>query len=210
MAKATRTGDSTRESSRHDGRNDGGRRDEIVAQAVALFDAKGYAGTSVSDIAEAVGLSKPALYHWIEHKEDVLFWIHEDVSRMLIENAESRLALERPAAEQLRGITRDLLSLMDTHRDYLRVFFEHFRELEPQRQAKITARRAEYQALVQGLVERGMATGEFRPQEPAIITNAFFGMCIWAYQWYKADGPLSNEQVADTIFDLLLGGLEAR
>ena len=87
MSKSTRT-------------REGGRRDEIVAQAVALFNAKGYAGTSVNDIADALGLSKPALYHYIQHKEDVLYWIHEDFALLL------------------------------THRDCLRVFFEHFRELD--------------------------------------------------------------------------------
>ena len=196
--------------SREPATREGGRRDEIVAQAVALFDAKGYAGTSVNDIAEAVGLSKPALYHWIQHKEDILYWIHEDVSQMLLENARARLEQHIPPREQLRGVARDLLGLMDTHRDWLRVFFEHFRELESGRQELIMARRAEYQSVVQGMLESGMASGAFRTTDPALATNALFGAFVWAYQWFKPDGPLTSEQVADVIFDLLLGGLEAR
>jgi AcrR family transcriptional regulator len=189
---------------------EGGRRPEIVAQAVALFDAKGYAGTSVNDIADAVGLSKPALYHYIQHKEDVLFWIHEDFTGMLHARLLERLELPRPMRDQLRDIVRDILALMLTHRDYLRVFFEHYRELDAERQAEIAARRHEYRMLVQGVVERGAESGEFRALDPGVTTNAIFGMCNWAYQWYSPDGPLTNEEVADSIFDLLLGGLEAR
>lgn len=187
----------------------GGRRADIVREAVALFDAKGYAGTSVNDIAEAVGLSKPALYHYIQHKDDVLFWIHEEFAGLLFDKLEARLGSDRPLRDQLRDLVHDILGLMETHRDYLRVFFEHFRELDPERQALVAVRRDEYRMLVQGLVERGMAAGEFRQADPAITTNAIFGMCTWAYQWYKADGPLTNAQVADTLYELLLGGLAA-
>jgi AcrR family transcriptional regulator len=197
MPKSTRT-------------REGGRRDEIVAQAVALFNAKGYAGTSVNDIADALGLSKPALYHYIQGKEDVLYWIHEDFAQMLIAKLESRLAEPRQMRDQLRDIVRDILALMLTHRDYLRVFFEHFRELDGERAAEIADQRDHYRRLVQGVIERGSANGEFRALDPGITTNSIFGMCNWAYQWYDPAGPRSNVEVADTMFDLLLGGLEAR
>ena len=197
MSKSTRT-------------REGGRRDEIVAQAVALFDAKGYAGTSVNDIADALGLSKPALYHYIQRKEDVLYWIHEDFAQMLIAKLEGRLAEPRPLRDQLRDVVRDILALMVTHRVYLRVFFEHFRELDPERQAEIAEQRNHYRHLVQGVIERGSASGEFRALDAGITTVSIFGMCNWAYQWYDPAGSLSNLEVADTMFDLLLGGLESR
>lgn len=186
------------------------RRDEIVAQAVALFDAKGYAGTSVNDIADAVGLSKPALYHYIDGKGDILHWIHEDFAQLVVVKLEARLEESHAMRDQLRDIVHDLLDLMATHREYLRVFFEHFRELDPEQRAEITVRRDQYRGLVQRVVERGMANGELRPLDPAVTTLAIFGMCNWAYQWYDPSGPLSTGDIADTMFDLLIGGLEAR
>lgn len=189
---------------------EGGRRDEIVAQAVALFNAKGYAGTSVNDIADALGLSKPALYHYIQRKEDVLYWIHEDFARLLIEKLESRLEEPRPMRNQLQDVVRDILALMLTHRDYVRVYFEHFRALDDERQAEIAVQRNHYRHLVQSIIERGIVGGEFRALDPGVTTTSIFGMCNWAYQWYDPAGPLSNVEVADTMFDLLLGGLESR
>ncbi len=186
------------------------RRDEIVARAVELFDAKGYAGTSVSDIADAVGLSKPALYHYIQRKEDILYWVHGDFTEVSIEKLEARLQEGGPMRGQLQGIVRDLIGLMATHREYIRVFFEHHRELDQERGAEIRASRDRYTGLVRGVIEQGIANGEFRALDPMVTTLSLFGMCNWAYQWFDPSGPLDTDEIADRMVDLVLGGLEAR
>ena len=74
-------------------------------------------------------------------------------------------------------------------------FFEHYRELSEADQATIRDKRDRYQAHVQALVERGIATGMFRETEPRLTTLAVFGMCNWAYQWFNRDGELRAREI---------------
>jgi AcrR family transcriptional regulator len=181
------------------------KRRELVAQAAELFDQTGYHTTSVAELARAVGLQKPTLYHYFASKDEILFSIHEGFIDLLIERQEARSGLT--GAESLREIMCDVLGLMDTHRGHVRVFFEHYRELSPDHQATIARKRDAYQALVEEVIARGVRSGEFRDVDPRLTTLAVFGMCNWAYQWYRSDGPLRSRELAELFFDLLFNGL---
>jgi AcrR family transcriptional regulator len=98
------------------------KRREVVERAATLFDSAGYHTTSVAELAAAVGLSKPALYHYVSSKDEILFWIHEEFIDLLIAKQKRRPS-DVPASAALREIMSDLLELMDTHRGHVRVFF---------------------------------------------------------------------------------------
>lgn len=181
------------------------KRRELVAQAAELFDRAGYHTTSVGELARAVGIQKPTLYHYFSRKDEILFSIHEEFIDLLIERQNARSGLA--AAESLREIMGDVLSLMDTHRGHVRVFFEHHRELSPEDQATIARKRDAYQTMVEEVIARGTRAGEFRDLDPRLTTLAVFGMCNWAYQWYRSDGPLRTRRIAELYFDLLFNGL---
>ena len=182
------------------------KRREVVTLAAELFDREGYHTTNVAQVAAAVGISKPTLYHYFSSKDEILFWVHEEFIDLLIEKAEGR-APELPAAETLREMMGDVLGLMDTHRGHVRVFFEHYRELAAEDQVTIRTKRDRYQDMVQAVVERGIREGVFQALDPRLVTLAVFGMCNWAYQWYRSDGPLTSREIADLFFHLLFDGL---
>jgi AcrR family transcriptional regulator len=184
------------------------RRREVVAQAAGLFDRAGYHTTSVAELAHAVGLSKPALYHYFSGKDEVLYWIHEEFIDLLIEKQRGRDGL--PAGEALLEVMNDVIGLMETHRGHVRVFFEHHRELASEDRATIRAKRNAYRGLVEDVIRRGTADGEFRDVDARLATLAVFGMCNWAYQWYRPDGELSTRQIAELFFDLIVNGLRRR
>lgn len=181
------------------------KRRELVDRAAELFDRAGYHTTSVSELARAVGISKPTLYHYVSGKDEILFWIHEEFIDLLIERQGSRRGMA--AAEALSEVMADVLSLMETHRGHVRVFFEHYRELSVADRATIQVKRDRYRALVEAVVARGIRDGELRAVDPRLATLALFGMCNWAYQWYRPDGPLSSRELAEVFFDLLFNGL---
>ena len=184
------------------------KRREVIAQAAELFDRAGYHTTSVAAVAEAAGIRKPTLYHYFSGKDEILFWIHEEFIDLLIEKQRAREC--RSAGETLLAIIGDVLDLMRTHRGHVRVFFEHHRELSADDQETIEAKRDAYRRMVEDVVARGVETGEFREVDPRLTTLAVFGMCNWAYQWYRPDGPLDSGEIAAFFFDLLLNGLRGR
>lgn len=184
------------------------RRKEVVQRAAELFDQAGYHTTNMGELARAVGLEKPTLYHYFSGKDEILYWIHDEFIDLLIEKAEKRKTQSLAAGAELRGIMRDVLGLMETHRGHVRVFFEHYRELTDERRATIRKKRDRYEELVRAVAERGIRDGEFRNVDYRLVTLAIFGMCNWAYQWYHRDGAQTTDDLADFFYDLLVHGLE--
>jgi len=182
------------------------RRRQLVDRAADLFDRDGYHAVNVAAVANAVGLKKATLYHYFTGKDEILFWIHEEFITLLLERA-GRHTTEEPAKDALEAIMGDVLELMHTHRGHVRVFFEHHRELSKRSSAAIQTKRDAYQEIVEEIVRRGIANGEFRDIDPRLTTLAVFGMCNWAYQWYQADGRLQPREIARFFADLLYEGL---
>lgn len=181
------------------------KRRDVVTQAAELFDRAGYHTTNVAEVANAVGISKPTLYHYFSGKDEILFWIHEEFIDLLIEQQRARSGLT--ARESLLEAMADVLELMRTHRGHVRVFFEHHRELAAADRETIRGKRNAYRDLVEDAIRRGIADGEFRDVEPRLTTLAVFGMCNWAYQWYRPDGELTTREIAERFLDLLMNGL---
>jgi AcrR family transcriptional regulator len=120
------------------------RRHQIVAAAAGLFDTHGYGNTSMEDVAFRVSIAKPTLYHYFRSKEEILRSIHEEFIQILIDKYMERISSGLDPENLLLGAMKDIFSLMVTHRGYVRVFFEHQRELtseaklaEPSRPTRI-------------------------------------------------------------------------
>ena len=95
-----------------------------------LFDAQGHGNTSTEDVALAVSIAKPTLYHYFRSKEEILRSIHEEFIQLLTEKYLQRVSTGAEPEELALGAMKDILSLMVTHRGYVRVFFEHHRDVE--------------------------------------------------------------------------------
>ncbi|BCJ70416.1 TetR/AcrR family transcriptional regulator [Polymorphospora rubra] len=191
-------------------RNADDRRAEIVLRAAELFDEVGYHLTSMDDIARAVGLSKPTLYHYFTSKDSILLAIHEEFISILLGRQRQRLEQDdRGTSDLLLDVMVDICDLMRTHRGYVRVFFEHHRELPEASRAKALAARDAYFDSVRGLFERGRAES-LLAGDPMLNSMALFGMCNWAYQWYDPRGTLTSLDVARHFHRILLQGVERR
>jgi AcrR family transcriptional regulator len=184
-----------------------GRMRQIVDHAAELFDARGYHEVSMEEIAEAVGIRKPTLYHYVSSKDEILFLIHQEFMQLAMDRHSARRELSIPASVRLESTMGDILELMHTHRGHVRVFFEHFRELPTDYRHEIAGRRVEYQNIVEEVIRSGVESGEFRRVDVKLTSLAVFGMCNWSYQWYRNDGRLSPDQVAHIFWQLLIDGI---
>jgi AcrR family transcriptional regulator len=185
------------------------RRAEIVRLAAELFDREGYHQTSMERLAAAAGVAKPTLYHYFSGKEEILGEIHRQFIEPLIARHERRLGFSLRPRQLLLEAMGDVLELMETHRGHVRVFFEHYRELPPDAHAAVKRRRDHYESLIEAVIERGVAEGEFRAANTRLTTLAVFGMCNWAYQWYRSGGPLRPREIAYHLWDILERGIGA-
>jgi AcrR family transcriptional regulator len=183
------------------------RRREIARTAAELFDSAGYPKTTMEDIAQAVGVGKSTLYHYFSSKDEILFWIHEEFIDHLIERHEKRLTAQLTPSVLLLEVMADILELMETHRGHVRVFFEHHRELPIERKETIRIKRNHYEAMIEDIFVSGMVSGEFRDTDPKLVSLAMFGMCNWAYQWYRPQGALRTRDIAYSFWSYLVHGV---
>jgi AcrR family transcriptional regulator len=182
----------------------------IVDGAAELFDQRGYERVSMEDIAAAVGVRKPTLYHYVHGKDEILALIHREFMSLVTSRADSRRALPLSAGQELLELMADILELMHTHRGHVRAFFEHQWELPENVRAAVRQERDGYEAMVEAVVRRGVEAGEFRQVDVRLATLAMFGMCNWAYKWYRHDGPLRTREIAYTFWDMLMCGMLPR
>lgn len=183
------------------------RRAEILEAAAALFDELGFHRTSTAAIADRVGTAKATVYHYFRAKHDLLYAIHDEwIDELLLRFEQSREA-GRSDLELLHDVFRHIVSLIDAKPGHVRVFFEYFRELPSDLLAAARVKRDRYESLVEDTVLRGMQQGSIVWQDPRTATFALFGMCNWAYQWYRPGGRLRPEEVADQMFTIFMSGV---
>lgn len=186
------------------------KRGQIVTRAAALFDGQGYHATTMEDIAAAVGIAKPTLYHYYRSKDEILYAIHEEFIDLLLAEHKQRATdpLLGPDA-LLQGIAGDILELMQTHRGHVRTFFEHHRELPPRQRATIRQKRDQYAGIVEKLLQHGVDQGVFQT-DPKMCALHFFGMCNWAYQWYRPGTDVAPRAIGEGFWRMLRDGIRTR
>jgi TetR/AcrR family transcriptional regulator, cholesterol catabolism regulator len=188
----------------------GNRRQQIARTAAQLFQERGYHETGVDDIADAVGLRKPTLYHYVKGKGEILALIHEEMIDSVLDRLEGYVTERLDPREGLRGVVTDIFELMHTRPGYLQVFFEHHRELPDPLRASVLEKRTRYLQLVETLIQEGVAQGIFRPVNVRLKTMALFGMTNWSYQWYRPDGLFTYREVAEEVVDTFLNGVSTK
>lgn len=184
------------------------REQDLLAAAAQLFAQQGYPGTAMSQVAAACGLSKPALYHYVPDKAELLARICEAHVEKLALLVREVLAQSLEPTEQLRELVRRFLAVYAAARHEHRVLTEDLKFLPEPRQQRIRELERE---VVNGFAE---ALTMLRPQlgpgalaKP--VTMLLFGMINWTYTWHRPDGALSDAQLAELVAALLLGGLPA-
>ncbi|GAB5602261.1 TetR/AcrR family transcriptional regulator [Thermus sp. FJN-A] len=183
-------------------------KDRILEEAAKLFTEKGYEATSVQDLAQALGLSKAALYHHFRSKEEVLFAISLRALEGLLEATSGAATLPDPEAALLRHMEAHA-RYFEENRPFFVAMLQGLSSLSGERRARIVALRDRYEERLRFLLKRGMEAGVFRPLDPALVGRGILGMLNWMVRWFQPGGPMGAEAVARFYFDLVLKGLKA-
>ncbi|MCW0216468.1 MAG: TetR/AcrR family transcriptional regulator [Pseudonocardia sp.] len=189
------------------------RYERIVDAAAELFRAKGYEGTSITEIAEAAGLTKGSLYHYIHTKEDLLYAIVEEAHHSTAALGEQLVVSRADAVDKLRMAVERHLRGTEKNLTKIRVFYREFSGLPHERFAEIIARRDTYERAIRDLVRQGQDEGTFAAHLDTRLTAASILATLNSVQaWFRPDGELSMTEVIDGFTDLLLRsvGVETR
>ena len=187
---------------------------QIFFAAAQLFCEQGYDATTMSDIGDAIGVTKAAIYHFVPGgKQDLLYSIinygMDTVDEFVIAPARdiadaegrlraiiinhAKLVLRRSTAQGFNPVT---------------VVTDEVASLSPAQRRKIDQRKREYMDLVRETLRQLQSDGKFKDDlDVTVVAFSLIGTIIWLGHWYRPDGRLSADKVANVICRMALGGI---
>ncbi|GAA5235747.1 TetR/AcrR family transcriptional regulator [Verticiella sediminum] len=180
----------------------------VLEAAARLFMERGFAGTSMSDVARTLQVSRPTLYYYFENKDSILAALVEEVT---ITSSENSRALDQDAdpIQALHGAVRRQVEFIIENATIYRVLTNSQVFLPPSlRAVNDEAKQAIFKNF-EHLIERGVASGRLREVNPALAALTVIGMCNWTASWYREGGGLARPQVAEQIADMATAALAA-
>jgi len=181
------------------------RRSELTREAARLFAEKGFHGTSVGDLAAAMGVQKGSLYHHIASKQELLYETMRE-GAAAFHGALDAIPEGLPATEKIRLALRAHLRIVAEQLDVATVFVREWRYLEGERLDEIVAERRRYEERIRDLFREGRELSELRADlDETAAALLFLSAANWAYTWLKPGGD--TDALADRFYALLVDGM---
>ncbi|MDJ0359172.1 MULTISPECIES: TetR/AcrR family transcriptional regulator [unclassified Rhodococcus (in: high G+C Gram-positive bacteria)] len=188
-----------------------GRREELLELAATLFAERGMRATTVRDIADAAGILSGSLYHHFDSKESMVDEILRGFLDELFDSYHKIVAEGLGPRETLEGLVVASFDAIDRSHSAVAIYQDEAKHLVgTERFEYITERNSEFRELWNGVVERGIADGSFRPDVDVELVYRFMRDTVWvAVRWYRPGGKLTAEAVAQQYLAIVLDGLSS-
>lgn len=184
------------------------RKEQVLAKAEQFFAERGFHGTSMRDIADALSIQGGSLYSHIESKDDVLWEIVTSAGDRFFYAIEPIVASDLITVEKLRRVIASHVTVITDNLAAAAVYSTEWRNLLEPRRSKFAARRDEYERIIRGLVHDCIMEGVFGAVDEKFATLLMLSSLNWIYQWYKPDGPMTPDEIARRLTDMLFNGLK--
>lgn len=185
-------------------------RDDILESSAQVFRQKGFHGASMADIAEAVQLQKASLYHHFSGKQEILVALLDRALDMVSSQMQAVMARDIPADEKLTLAMQTYLKTLSQQGDLVFVLLLEYRSLETELYSRHIPNRDRFERMWRDLLSEGVRTGVFQCADISMASRALLGAINWTITWYRPDGALSIEEIADHCASLFLSGLRPR
>lgn len=191
-------------------RGTGATPERIVGAAVRLFAAKGFDATTVQEVVEAASVTKGALYHYFQSKDDLLFEIYRSLIGRQMADLDEIVAAGLDPATTVRRILVSLVETTAASVDETAVFVREMHRLDADRMASFRAERRRYHETFRSVVEQAQRDGRFSSAVPADTAVLIaLGVVNQLPTWYRPEGPKSPTRLGEEIADFVLAGLGA-
>lgn len=184
------------------------RKDIIRQTAHRMFKEKGYAATSMRDLAKAVGIEAASLYNHISSKEEILNEICFDIAAQFFKAFEEAIAEEKTPAKKLKAAIHAHIGVIVNNLDASTVFFHEWIFLKEPDLAKFKKLRFQYEQSFRDIIQKGIEKSDFKDMNVKLVSFTIFSALNATYDLYKTSERLSQEEIAESISNLLLKGIK--
>jgi AcrR family transcriptional regulator len=180
------------------------KRDRIVDAAADLFYERGFTRTTLDDVAERLGVTKPFIYHGFGSKTALLAEICTRGVQAALSEIEQVQALGLPPAEALRRFLPRYVAAVLRAQKKIAINLREEKNLEPADAERLAALRQHFMARVESLLREGRDSGVIRVADPRIAAFTLVGAASWTTFWYNPGGTLSSDVIAQRMADVAL------
>jgi AcrR family transcriptional regulator len=182
---------------------------QVLEVAVAVFNERGYDGTSMADLAERLGIAKSAIYHHVAGKEELLRLALARALDGLSAVVERVRGLDAPAIERLEQLVRGSVQVLQAELPYVTLLLRVRGNTPVERDALATRRG--FDRFVADLVKEAEGDGDIRPElDPTTTARLLFGMVNSVVEWYRPTRRASPQAVVDAVCTIVFDGLRVR
>jgi AcrR family transcriptional regulator len=183
--------------------------ESLLAVAVKLFNERGYDGTSMEDLSRKLGITKSAIYHHVDSKQDLLRLAVNRAMDALFAELDQLAQVDGRAIDRLEHLVRGSVLVLAGNLPFVTLLLRVRGNTKVEREA--LARRRDFDRLVAGLVAEAAAEGDLRSDiDPAVTARLLFGLVNSLIEWYRPRGAAAATQLADTVVTVAFDGLRVR
>jgi AcrR family transcriptional regulator len=184
------------------------KRRSILKAAAAVFNERGFHSTSMSDVANALGVSKPFLYYYLKDKDDIIF----QCSRVATLELHALLDEVREADvngwQRMQMLFRRYAYVMTTDFGICLIRATAPGSMTEERREMLWSGRRRLNREVERIVAEGIADGSIRACDPRMLSFAMFGAFNWISFWYDNKGRQKPEMIAESFLEFFSRGVE--
>lgn len=186
------------------------RKEQLIEAAAQLFKQRGYASTSMRDLAAEVGMEAASLYHHIKSKEEIL----EHICFALATRFEMAINevndIYFNAEEKLRTAIKNHVEILTGNVNHSAVFLQEWRNLTEPKLTEFKELRNAYEKELRVIIKDGINEDVFDQVDEKFAALTILSTVNWVNEWYKPDGKMNAEQIATKLSDFILGGLRKK
>jgi TetR/AcrR family transcriptional regulator, cholesterol catabolism regulator len=179
----------------------------IYEKAARVIHERGFDATSLNDIAEAVGVTKGGLYHYIDGKEGLLFAIMNFAMDIVAQEIVAPAREVADAAERLRLIVRNHAQVIIEKGQAMTILLDENQGLTPAHRKAIARRRRAYYEFMRETLEALQAEGKLAEVDVSIAAMNLMGQLVWLAHWYNPQGRMAHAAFLDEFTKVALTGL---
>jgi TetR/AcrR family transcriptional regulator, cholesterol catabolism regulator len=184
------------------------RKEQIDQVATTLFKSRGFAATTMRDLALELGIEAGSLYSHIKSKEDILQRVCFKMADEFMEAFAEVKKQDVPASEKLRLAIAGHVRVLTMNPPAAGVFLNEWRHLSEPALGQFNQLRHEYEESFRAIVREGIASGDFKVNDEKFVVLTLLSSLNWLHMWYKPEGKMSPDEIADYLSNLLLNGLK--
>lgn len=186
------------------------RKQELINTAAQLFKQKGFASTSMRDLAAEIGMEAASLYHHIKSKDELLEVICFDLAGKLTTAIAEVNDIYFNAEDKLRMAIKNHVEILTQNIHFSTVFIQDWRHLTEPKLTEFRALRDAYEQGMRVIVQEGKNEDIFDDVDEKFAALTILSTLNWINEWYSPTGKMNAEQIAQKLSDFILGGLRKK